>query len=97
VADIVSGGEGSELYRIVLPDACLGLSIDELSAFLRSKHEATLLTVSRNGSTHTNPPTDFRLEQGGDLVVIAESFGTLHPLKNATACEGERVSEASNP
>ena len=31
VTDIVSGGEGSELYRITLPDEYLGLSIDEVA------------------------------------------------------------------
>ena len=30
VTDIVSGGEGSELYRITLPDEYIGLSIDEV-------------------------------------------------------------------
>ena len=29
VTDIVSGGEGSELYRITLPDEYIGLSIDD--------------------------------------------------------------------
>ena len=32
VTDIVSGGEGSELYRVSLPDEYVGLSIDDLSA-----------------------------------------------------------------
>ena len=32
VTDIVSGGEGSELYRVNLPDDYIGHSIDELSA-----------------------------------------------------------------
>ena len=85
VTDIVSGGEGSELYRVALPDNCVGLSIDELSAFLREKHEATLLSVSRNGASHTNPGSDFRLEMGDNLVVLAESLGSLHPLENAPA------------
>ncbi|HEY8632531.1 MAG TPA: NAD-binding protein, partial [Candidatus Limnocylindrales bacterium] len=35
VTDIVSGGDGSELYRVALPDAYLGLTIDEVSARLR--------------------------------------------------------------
>ena len=31
VTDLVSGGEGSELYRIALPDEYWGISVDELS------------------------------------------------------------------
>lgn len=85
VTDIVSGGEGSELYRIVLPDAYIGLGIDDLSARLRREHEATLLAVARDGQTFTNPGADFRLVAGDQAVVVAESLGTLSPLKSAKA------------
>ncbi len=80
VTDIVSGGEGSELYRVTLPEEYLGLSVDELSERMRSEHSATLLAVSRNGSAHINPDSDFRLQDGDDAVVVAESLGTLAPL-----------------
>jgi voltage-gated potassium channel len=85
VTDIVSGGEGSELYRVELPEECVGMAIDDVSAMLRREHAATLLGVTRNGATHTNPPTDFVFENGDDLIVIAESLGALSPLQNATA------------
>ena len=75
VTDIVSGGEGSELYRVSLPDEYVGLSVDELSAKLRLEHRATLLSVSRGGQSYVNPPEDFRLSNGDDLVVVAESLG----------------------
>ena len=80
VTDIVSGGEGSELYRITLPDEYLGLTIDEVSAHLRTDHRATLLSVNRGGRAFVNPPSDFRLAHGDDAVVVAESLGTLAPL-----------------
>ena len=81
VTDIVSGGEGSELYRVALPETYCGLTIDELSAKLRGDHRATLLAVTRNGESMTNPPADFRLESGDDAVVVAESLGELQPLQ----------------
>lgn len=81
VTDIVSGGEGSELYRVSLPHEYIGMSIDELSSRLRAEHRATLLAVSRGGEAFVNPPTGFRLEQGDDAVVVAESLGTLAPLR----------------
>ena len=81
VTDIVSGGHGSELYRVALPDSYVGLSIDDLSARLRGEHHATLLAVTRDGSSMTNPATDFRLEAGDDAVVVAESLGELRPLE----------------
>ena len=81
MTDIVSGGEGSELYRVALPEDYCGLSVDELSVRLRADHRATLLAISRDGTAHVNPAADFRLRSGDDAVVVAESLGTLAPLR----------------
>ena len=80
VTDIVSGGEGSELYRITLPDEYIGQSIDAVSSLLRSDHKATLLSVNRGGRAFVNPPSDFILETGDDAIVVAEGLGSLAPL-----------------
>jgi voltage-gated potassium channel len=89
VTDIVSGGEGSELYRVALPNRYCGLSIDELSGRLRSEHRATLLSVNRGGHAFVNPEADFRLSPGDDAIVVAESLGQLAPLevRDASAVE----------
>jgi voltage-gated potassium channel len=81
VTDMVSGGDGSELYRVTLPEAYLGLTIDDVSQRLRAEHRATLLAISRGERTLTNPARDFVLEPGDDALVLAESLGTLAPLK----------------
>jgi voltage-gated potassium channel len=83
VTDIVSGGEGSELYRISLPDDYCGQSITEVTNRLRTEHRATLLSINRGGHAFVNPSADFVLEQGDDAVVVAESLGTLAPLEIA--------------
>jgi voltage-gated potassium channel len=83
VTDIVSGGDGSELYRVNLPDDYLGLSIDMVAARLRSEHQATLLSVNRGGHAFVNPGADFILEPGDDAIVVAESLGSLAPLEMA--------------
>lgn len=85
MTDIVSGGEGSELYRVRLPAEYVGQPIDRVAAALRSQHAATVLAVSRNGTTFTNPPADFAFQPDDDLVVVAESLGSLEPLRSATA------------
>lgn len=85
VTDIVSGGDGSELYRVMLPDDYVDLTVDDLSARLRARHEATLLGITRNGRTHVNPKSDFTLELGDCAVVVAESLITLEPLATTTA------------
>ena len=80
VSDIVSGGEGSELYRVAVPEEFLGRPIDEMARHLRAEHRATLLSVNRGGKAFVNPPADFALESGDDAIVVAESLGTLAPL-----------------
>ncbi len=91
VTDIVSGGEGSELYRIRLPDDYLGLSIDAVAARLRTEHRATLLSVNRGGHAFVNPESDFVLESGDDAVVVADSLGTLAPLEMGDAMAAPRT------
>jgi voltage-gated potassium channel len=90
VTDIVSGGDGSELYRIALPDEYCGLSIDAVSARLRTEHRATLLSVNRFGQAFVNPPADFVLQVGDDAVVVAESLGQLAPLEIADLNQAPR-------
>jgi voltage-gated potassium channel len=67
-----------------LPEDCVGLTVDDLSARLRSNHRATLLAVNRAGAAHTNPEAGFVLERGDDLVVVAEALGELVPLQDAS-------------
>ncbi len=83
VTDIVSGGEGSELYRISLPDEYVGLTIDAVATRLRADHRATLLSVNRGGHAFVNPGSDFVLAIGDDAIVVSESLGTLAPLEMA--------------
>jgi voltage-gated potassium channel len=80
VADMVSGGDGSELYRIQLPERFLGLTVAELAATLVRDNRATLLALSRGGANFVNPPADMRVERDDDALVLAESIGTLAPL-----------------
>jgi voltage-gated potassium channel len=81
VMDIVSGGEGSELYRVSLPNEYVGLSIDQVAARLRRDHRATLLSVNRGGRAFVNPDVDFVLAIGDDAIVVAETLGELAPLE----------------
>jgi len=92
VQDMVSGGEGAELYAIRVPDDYLGMTVDELSATLRERHEATLLAVQRGSRSFVNPRTDFRIEPGDDALVLAESLKTLAPLSTVIA---SRAAEAT--
>jgi voltage-gated potassium channel len=57
---------------------------------LRKEHAATLLAVNRDGHTYSNLSSDFTLELGDDLVVVAESLGDLTPVQ-----EEEEVEEVA--
>jgi voltage-gated potassium channel len=85
VTDIVSGGEGSELYRVQVPEGLTGVDVDEASIRLRAEHRATLLAVTRGETTHTNPEPGFRLDEGDELVVVAVALGNLEPQAEASA------------
>lgn len=97
VTDIVSGGAGSELYRIRIPDEFAGLTVDEASARLRREHRATLLAVGHEGQTETNPPADFCLSIGDDALVVAESLGRLAPLRIETGEADQADDRAAAP
>ena len=58
-----------------------GVAIVGSIARLRSDHRATLLAISRGAHSFVNPRADFRLEPGDDGLVVAESLGTLAPLR----------------
>lgn len=85
VTDMVSGGEGSELYRVAVPDEYAGLAIDEASRRLRDEHHATLLAVNRSGETFMNPAADFVLAAGDEALVVATKLGKLAPVRAADA------------
>jgi voltage-gated potassium channel len=95
VADIVAGGEGSELYAVQLPVAYVGLSVDECSARLRAEHRATLLSVTHDGVVHTNPPAELRIEADDTAVVVAEDLGDLEPAETDLPAAAPRATKAA--
>jgi len=83
VTDMVSGGAGSELYRVRIPDRLVGVSVGEASRILKSDNDATLLALARLGTITTNPASTIFLEEGDEVVVIAEHLDKLASLAEA--------------
>ncbi|HEY5520453.1 MAG TPA: hypothetical protein VIK08_07330 [Candidatus Limnocylindrales bacterium] len=81
---MVSGGAGSELYRVKIPDDYLGLAIDDVSQRFRDDHHATLLAISRLGQTHVNPSADFKLLAGDEALIVSDRLGSLKPVHHWT-------------
>ena len=84
ISDIVSGGAGSELYRVKMPEEYHGVPIDEVSQRFRDDHHATLLAVNRLGTTHVNPAQDFELLSTDEALIVAEGLGALKPVHHFT-------------
>ncbi|HSL24792.1 MAG TPA: NAD-binding protein [Acidimicrobiia bacterium] len=87
VTDMVSGGDGSELYRIRVPGRMLGLTVREAAPLLLDENSATLLALARNGSVITNPGPALVLGDGDELVVMAESLEKLASLSDSVPVE----------
>ena len=85
VTDMVSGGEGAELYRVKVPDRMIGMSVGEVSRKLKDENDATLLALARDNGITTNPGSAVLLAEGDEVVVIAE-----HLEKLASLCRGAR-------
>ena len=83
VTDMVSGGAGSELYRVRMPNRMVGHPVREIAPWLLTENGATLLAVARNGEVVTNPGAQFILEEGDEIVVMAESMELLASLSDA--------------
>lgn len=86
VTDIVSGGEGSELYRIPVPAGQIGGSVADAVPRLLAFNGAVLLAVVRNGKVFANPASIELLSEGDELVILAESlegFGTAADALNS--------------
>ena len=83
VTDMVSGGAGSELYRVRMPNRMSGHPVREVAPWLLTENGATLLAVARNGEVTTNPGAQFVLEDGDEIVVMAESMELLASLSDA--------------
>ncbi len=74
VTDIVSGGEGSELYRVSPPAEMVGRSVGEVVPRLLAFNGAILLAIGRNGSVITNPAATESIGEGDELVILADSL-----------------------
>lgn len=79
VMDLISGGEGSELYRIRIPQDWSGRTVGDFSDAMRRSNRTILLALVRAGVSQVNPETEFVLEPQDEALVLAESLGGLEP------------------
>ena len=68
---------GNEIYRIELPQRCVGRSFADSLQELKKSHGVNTIGVERNGNCLINPHSDFTLEATDFLLVIAEEAPSL--------------------
>jgi voltage-gated potassium channel len=83
VTDMVSGGIGSELYRVPMPDWMIGRTVLDVSGMLLEHHGATLLAVARGSELLANPAARLVFAAGDEIVLMAESIEGLESLERA--------------
>ena len=72
--EILTFTEGSEIYRVRLGGAFVGMSYSGLAADLVRSHRVTLLAVEQDGRVAVNPASDVTIKEGSYIFVLAESF-----------------------
>lgn len=74
VTDMVSGGLGSELYRVDIPGELVGQKVSEAAPALLLQFGATLIgVVDLEGKVVANAPAALELSAGHELIILAES------------------------
>ena len=74
IGDILTFNQGSEIYRVRLPASLNGQSFRWLLGELNVRYGCLLLSVERDGNTHTNPQGEFVLQAGDWLFILAAGY-----------------------
>ncbi len=76
--ELLTSKWGNQFYKLPVPDAWAGKSVEEARAMLQRDHQAILIALEtpsehrRGGDTAVNPPADAAIARGQLLVVIAD-------------------------
>lgn len=71
LSDLLTGGEGSEFYRVPVPAEIQGQDFEIALDYFRREHRSILIAVVREEKAHVNPEVGFQLQEGDELAIIA--------------------------
>ncbi len=69
--ELLTHQHGNQFYRLPVPEAYYGMTFDQLLSALRMSHQALLIAVGQGRAMRVNP-SNYELQPGDDIVVIAE-------------------------
>lgn len=72
VTDLLSFGEGSEIYRTKLGRQFVGKTYVDLAVELLKEHKITLLALVQGGEFHVNPQEPLTIKEDDEVFVLAE-------------------------
>jgi len=75
--ELVSGGQGNEIYRVALPAGYAGRPFADALRELKSRSDAIAIGIERDGQCRLNPPADTVLEAGDWLFLVSEEAPSL--------------------
>jgi voltage-gated potassium channel len=90
--DILSYGEGSEIYKVPIPSILVGMGFREAVRIISDRFEAILLAVDRQGEIVCNPLGEWELADKDALFVLAED----HPVELERFGEGASDARSRN-
>jgi voltage-gated potassium channel len=75
--ELVSGGQGNEIYRVEVPKNYVGRSFSDSLQELKKSHDVITIGIERDGQCLLNPPNDTSLKETDWLFVISEEAPNL--------------------
>jgi len=74
ISDLLSSKYGNQLYKIPLPDSRIGSPFIEVFVQMKQTYQSIVIGIQKGGEGKviSNPPTDYRLEDGDYLIVVAQ-------------------------
>ncbi len=78
VSDILSYEYGSQLYKIPLPQSEIGRNFIDAFVRMKQNYQSIIIAVQKGkeGKVISNPPSQYKLNEGDYLIVIAASEET---------------------
>ncbi len=75
--ELVSGGQGNEIYRVALPAEYAGRPFADALRELKGSADAIAIGIERDGQCRLNPPADTVLQGDDWLFLVAEEAPSL--------------------
>ena len=73
VSELLSAQYGHELYKLPAPTSVQGKNFLEVLTLMKQQHQCLVVAIEKrkSGELLSNPPVEYQLEEGDDLIFIA--------------------------